>query len=79
MKVARKDKRSWTASKPSNPTIGEVVSLEEEENSSVWKKFQYGISKEEMYPLKAPAITEVVDTMRQLPIVGKSATSNQLR
>jgi len=72
MKVARKDKRSWTASKPSNPTIGEVVSLEEEENSSVWKKFQYGISKEEMYPLKAPAITEVVDTMRQLPIVGIS-------
>ena len=47
-----------------------------EELSSVWDRFQYGISKEEMYPDQAPIITEVVDSMRQLTIVGKDTQTN---
>ena len=53
-----------------NPTIGEVIAINEE-LSSVWDRFQYGISKEEMYPDQSATITEVLETMRQLPIVGK--------
>ena len=56
--------------KRENPTIGEVISINEE-ISTVWDRFQYGISKEEMYPDQSATITEVVDTMRQLPVVGK--------
>ena len=75
IKIAQKHNRHWKGSKSNratndNPTIGEVV-LMNEEFSSVWDKFQYGISKEEMYPDQAPIITEVVDSMRELPIVGK--------
>ena len=75
MRIAQKHKRNWKGSKSDrvkndNPTIGEVVSSNEE-MTSVWDMFQYGISKEEMYPDQAPIITEVVDSMRQLPIVGK--------
>eukprot|EP00092_Neocalanus_flemingeri_P018372 GFUD01019883.1.p1 GENE.GFUD01019883.1~~GFUD01019883.1.p1 ORF type:complete len:510 (+),score=167.39 GFUD01019883.1:228-1757(+) len=77
MKITQKHNRHWKASKAgrpekSNPTIGEVVSVSEAEMSSVWGRFQYSISKEEMYSDKDPTITEVVDTMRQLPIVGIS-------
>ena len=56
--------------KRENPTLGEVISINEE-ISSVWDRFQYGISKEEMYPYQSATITKVVDTMRQLPVVGK--------
>eukprot|EP00092_Neocalanus_flemingeri_P072718 GFUD01089583.1.p1 GENE.GFUD01089583.1~~GFUD01089583.1.p1 ORF type:complete len:172 (-),score=65.71 GFUD01089583.1:54-569(-) len=70
MKITQKHNRHWKASKAgrpeeSNPTIGEVVSVSEAEMSSVWGRFQYSISKEEMYSHKATTITEVVDTMRK--------------
>ena len=76
MKVAQKyskHRKGLKAGRPekSNPTIGEVVSISEAEMTSVWDRFKYGISREEMYADKAPAITEVVDTMRQMPIVGR--------
>ena len=72
MKVAQKQAvAAKDRPEKSNPTIGEVVSISEAEMTSVWDRFKYGISREEMYPEKAPAITEVVDTMRQMPIVGR--------
>ena len=75
IKIAQKHNRRWKGSKSEkeereNPTIGEVISSNEE-IITVWDRFQYGISKEEMYPDQAATITEVVDTMRQLPVVGK--------
>ena len=75
IKIAQKHNRHLKGSKSEreereNPTIGEVISINEE-ISSVWDRFQYGISKEEMYPDQSATITEVVDTMRQLPVVGK--------
>ena len=80
MKIAQKHNRHWKGSKSNrakndNPTIGEVVWMNEE-SSSVWDRFQYGISKEEMYPDQAHIITEVVDSMRQLPIVGKDTSTD---
>ena len=80
MRIAQKHKRNWKGSKSDrvkndNPTIGEVVSSNEE-MTSVWDRFQYGISKEEMYPDQAPMITELVDSMRQLPIVGKDTATD---
>ena len=76
IKIAQKHNRHGKGSKSDrvkndNPTIGEVVSLSNEEMTSVWDRFKYGISKEEMFPDQAHIITEVVDSMRELPIVGK--------
>ena len=55
-----------------NPTIGEVVSLSGGGNmSSVWDRFQCSISREEMYSDTGTDVTEVLNTIRKLPIVGK--------
>ena len=38
----------------------------------MWDRFQYSISKEELYSEEDNAITEVMESMRQLPIVGRN-------
>ena len=43
--------------------------------SSVWDRFQCSISREEMYSDRGTPVTEVIDTIRQLPIVGKKHTN----
>ena len=55
IRIAQKHNRHWKGSKSDrvkndNPTIGEVVSMSNEEMTSVWDRFKYGISKEEMFP-----------------------------
>jgi len=74
IKIAQRHNRNWKGSKPmnkENPTIGDVLEMDEAV-TTVWDRFQYGISREEMYPDQAVIVSEVLDTMRQLPIVGIS-------
>ena len=73
IKIAQRHNRHWRGSKAvakENPTIGEVMEMRDE-LVTVWDRFQYGISKEEMYPDQGLIVSDILDTMRQLPIVGK--------
>jgi len=76
IKIAQRHNRHWKGSKSErgkkeNPTIGEVTGLTEE-LVTVWDRFQYGISKEEMYPDQASTVSALLDTMRTLPVIGIS-------
>jgi len=55
-----------------NPTLAELAVAEEGEvgMAGVWEAFQYGISREEMYPVEGTAVQDVLSAMRVLPIVG---------
>jgi len=53
-----------------NPSISKVLSLTEDDITTVWEEFQFGISKREMYSRDSSAIQPVMDSMRTLPIVG---------
>jgi len=73
IKIAQLYNSKWKILEPSakeNPTLADVMSVPEERLNSVWDKFQYGISREEMYPEQSHAVTAVLETIRQLPIVG---------
>ena len=54
-----------------NPSVTDILSLTEEDVGNVWEKFQFGISKREMYNIKSATVQPVLDKMRNLPIVGK--------
>ena len=56
-----------------NPSVTEILSLTDEDVSTVWEKFQFGISKREMYGIYSKVVQPVLDNMRELPIVGKLA------
>jgi len=53
-----------------NPSVTDILSLTEEDVGTVWEKFQFGISKREMYNIKSATVQPVLDKMRNLPIVG---------
>merc|ERR1719232_552809 len=53
-----------------NPSISKVLSLTEDDITTVWEEFQFAISKQEMYSRDSPAIQPVLDNMRKLSIVG---------
>ena len=55
-----------------NPSISKVLSLTEDDITTVWEEFQFGISKREMYSRDSSAIQPVMDSMRTLPIVGEN-------
>ena len=79
MKIAQIYNSKWKILEPSakeNPTLADVMSVPEERLNSVWDKFQYGISREEMYPEQSHAVTAVLETIRQLPIVGKPSVES---
>ena len=42
------------------------------DSQSVWEKFQFGVSKEEMYAANGDTIRDVIAAMQTLPIVGIS-------
>jgi len=52
-----------------NPSVTEILSLTDEDVSTVWEKFQFGISKREMYGIYSKVVQPVLDNMRELPIV----------
>ena len=54
-----------------NPSVTDILSLTDEDVGTVWEKFQFGISKREMYDLHSVTVQPVLDKMRNLPIVGK--------
>lgn len=54
-----------------NPSLAELLELAQEDVATAWDRFQFGITKREMFPTAGGAVAEVVDSMRQLPIVGK--------
>jgi len=73
IKIAQLYNSKWKVLEPpvkENPTLAEVMSVSEDKLNSVWEKFQYGISREEMYPEQSLAVTAVLETIRQLPIIG---------
>jgi len=53
-----------------NPSVTDILSLTDEDVGTVWEKFQFGISKREMYDLHSVTVQPVLDKMRNLPIVG---------
>ena len=55
-----------------NPSISKVLSLTEDDITTVWEEFQFAISKQEMYSRDSPAIQPVLDNMRKLSIVGEN-------
>ena len=76
IKIAQLYNSKWKVLEPpvkENPTLAEVMSVREEKLNSVWDKFQYGISREEMYPEQSLAVTGVLETIRQLPIGGENS------
>ena len=76
IKIAQLYNRKWKILEPSvkeNPTLADVMSVPEERLNSVWDKFQYGISREEMYPEESFEVTAVLESIRQLPIVGRQS------
>ena len=54
-----------------SPSVLELLSLEAKDVDSVWERFQFSITKAEMYSRDSPDIQPVLDSMRSLPIVGK--------
>ena len=54
-----------------SPSVLELLSLEAKDVGSVWERFQFSITKAEMYSRDSPDIQPVLDSMRSLPIVGK--------
>ena len=75
IKIAQLYNSKWKVLEPpvkENPTLAEVMSVSEDKLNSVWDKFQYGISREEMYPEQSLAVTAVLETIRQLPIIGEN-------
>ena len=58
-----------------NPSISKVLSLPEDDITTVWEEFQFGISKREMYSRDSSAIQPVLDSMRKLPIIGEKLLS----
>ena len=58
-----------------NPSISKVLSLTEDDITTVWEEFQFAISKREMYSRDSSAIQPVLDSMRKLPIVGENIHS----
>ena len=58
-----------------NPSISKVLSLKEDDITTVWDEFQFGISKREMYSRDSSAIQPVLDSMRKLPIIGEKLLS----
>ena len=54
-----------------SPSVLELLSLEAKDVGSVWERFQFSITKAEMYRRDSPDIQPVLDSMRSLPIVGK--------
>ena len=55
-----------------DPSVSELLDMTEEDTQSVWDRFQYSISKREMYKDDPELINDVLTSMRELPIVGKS-------
>ena len=55
---------------PQNPSISELLTLSDADVATAWEKFQFSISKREMYSENSEHIQPVLDLMRQLPIVG---------
>jgi len=53
-----------------NPSISEMLDMTEDELLSVWDRFQFSISKREMYQDDPELINQVLKNMRELPIVG---------
>ena len=53
-----------------NPSASDLLSLTDDDIKTVWEKFQFGISKREMYSINSPNIQPVLDQMRSLPIAG---------
>ena len=53
-----------------NPSISDLLSLSASDVSTVWEKFQFSISKREMYDERSTNVQPVLDQMRRLPIVG---------
>lgn len=51
-------------------TIMDLASVDEEDLTTVWERFQYSISREEMYADPDTHVTDVLERMQQLPIVG---------
>jgi len=75
IKLAQQYNKSWKKIYPEtskNPSIADIIDLSNKEITSVWDKFQSGISKEEMYPDKSEAVAEALKAMRTLPIAGIS-------
>ena len=54
-----------------SPSVLELLSLEAKDVGSVWERFQFSITKAEMYSRDSSDIQPVLDSMRSLPIVGK--------
>ena len=54
-----------------NPSIKDVLGLSQEDLGSVWDRFQFSISKRSIYSENSEDISQLLDNMKTLPIVGR--------
>ena len=53
-----------------NPSITDILEISPDDILSVWDKFQFSISKREMYSERPGVTRELLEEMKRLPIVG---------
>ena len=53
-----------------NPSVTELLGLSEEDLGSVWDRFQFSISKRNIYSQNSGDISQLLKKMQTLPIVG---------
>lgn len=51
-----------------NETLGELAGAKLDAKSSVWERFQLGISRLQMYPQSSPVVATLLKSMQHLPI-----------
>ena len=56
---------------PENPSVTDLLGLSEEDLGSVWDRFQFSISKRSIYSENSEDISQLLDNMKTLPIVGR--------
>ena len=57
--------------RPENPSVTDLLGLSEEDLGSVWDRFQFSISKRNIYSENSGDISQLLDNMKTLPIVGR--------
>ena len=53
-----------------NPSVTELLGLSEEDLGSVWDRFQFSISKRNIYSHNSGDISQLLEKMQTLPIIG---------
>ena len=53
-----------------NPSVTELLGLSEEDLGSVWDRFQFSISKRNIYSHNSEDISQLLEKMQTLPIIG---------